>query len=142
MAYLLSGSGREPKHHLQLHSVTGGPAPPSIMPSPLLTLKNQAHIQRLSQTGLSSLTFSARTQIPCHAFPLEQLLVAQSYFLQRAILSGSKPLPAHIPSSVGSAMPILVWAFPLQNMSVTSPVCDACIVKSLQAVLPGLRHLF
>lgn len=140
MIYLLSGSGREPKHHLQLHSVSGGPTPPSIMPSPLLTLKNQAHIQRLSQTEVYHLScflqeprlsalFPHPTHLPSHT---QQRLMAQSYFLHRAILSGSKSLPAHVPSSVGSDMPILVWAFPLQNLSFMSPVCDACtIVKCL-----------
>lgn len=140
MVYLLSGSGREPKHHLQLHSVTGGPTPPSIMPSPLLTLKNQAHIQRLSQTEVFHLShFLQEPRFPALLFPQSSGWWPRATFSTGAS-SGSKPLPAHMPSSVGSDMPILVWVFPLQNVSVTSPVCDA-YCKELTGRLAGLRHL-
>lgn len=106
------------------------------MPSPLFTLRNWAHLkQTFKEQGLQFLTFSARPQVRCPASPIEQWAVTWNRLLHRVILFNlCSPSQHHAMLCQKWQITLLVLGFPFQNVSVTSLVCDECILKSLKAV--------
>lgn len=92
---LLSGSGKETEHHLQLHSVSQKTNPTISHVWSVIYYKElsscKAHFHRSS---LQFLMFSARAHASCPASPTEQWVGTQSSCPHRSTSPAYSPRPA------------------------------------------------